>query len=139
MTRIDLHDHYPHEPQGSFIEVSDEVFAALRGFEREDIARQVKEFRYKAYFSLDALDGIEKSALIKPETPQEAFERKYDNELLYTAISNLPEKQAQRVYARYILGKSVCEIARLEGLHHSSVAESINRALAVMEKFFEEN
>ena len=137
MIKIDLHDYYPHYPKGSFTEVPEEVAAALMKFKREDIAYQVKRFRYKAYYSLDAGDGIETSALEQPETPQEIFERRHDKALLYEALSWLSEKQARRVYAHFVLGKGISEIARMEGSHHSSVAESINRALASIETYIE--
>ena len=139
MIIIDLHDYYPHEPKDSYIEVSEEVAAALKEFERQDAARQVKEYRYKAYYSLDASDGIENSAVEKPETPQEVLERQMTKTLLFRAISILSPIQARRVYARYILEKSVSDIADLEGVSHASVIESINRALNSMAKFLEEN
>ena len=138
MITIDLHDYYPHCPKESFVEVSTEVAAVLAMFEREEIAHKVKEYRHKAYYSLDALDGIEEKALIQPEIPLETIEREFDDALLYRAIARLPEKQARRIYARYVLGKGVAEIARLENRHHKSVAESIRRALISMAKYFEE-
>lgn len=139
MIKIDLHDYYPHCPRGSFEEVSDEVASALKKFEREDTARQVKEFRYKAYYSLDALDGIEEAVLKKPETPQDIFEREATKLLLGEAISKLTETQARRIYAHIILDLSITEIAKMEGKHHSSIAESIKQALSSIEKYFSEN
>lgn len=58
MVKIDLNDYYPNEPRGSIVEVSEDVAAALKDFTRQEVARQVKEFHYKAYYSLDASDGI---------------------------------------------------------------------------------
>ena len=45
------------------------------------------------------------------------------------AIMTMPEKQAKRIYGRFYLGLTVKEIAELEGVHTSSVYDSIQRGL----------
>lgn len=135
MITIDLHDYYPHEPKGTFAEVSEEVAAALKDFDRQDVARQVKEYRYRAYYSLDQGDGIEHAALRQPETPEEILEREYDSEQLHAAIASLPDKQAQRIYQHFMLGKSISDIAEREGVNVRSVRRGIDRALASMEEY----
>lgn len=135
MITIDLHDYYPHELKGTFTEVSEEVAAVLKKFDRQEVARQVKEYRYRAYYSLDQGDGIEHAALRQPETPEEILEREYDREQLYAAIACLPDKQAQRVRQHFILGRSIPEIAEREGVNVRSVRRGLERALADMEKY----
>ena len=53
---------------------------------------------------------------------------------LHAAISRLPNKQAKRIYAHFILGMSVTDIARAEGVAKSRVSDSIRRGLRNMEK-----
>ena len=117
----------------------EDVAAAMEEYERKETAHQVKEYRYKAYYSLSVLDGIEGAAVYQLETPHEVFEREQDAASLREAISLLPEKQARRIYAHYILGKSIAEIARLEGCHHKSITESVNRAITNIKKYFSES
>lgn len=72
----------------------------------------------------------------KVPMPHELLEKQQDEEALYTAIAKLPDKQARRVYARYILGQSITNIARTDGVHHSSITES--KALINLAKILEE-
>jgi len=51
-------------------------------------------------------------------------------------LNSLPEIQGRRVEARYLLGKSIQEIATAEGVSESSVKESIDRGLKAMKKYF---
>ena len=89
----------------------------------------------KAYFSLDAGDGIEHEALFVALSPCELYERKITAQELRAALNALPDTQGRRVYAHYILGLSKTEIARAEGVAKSRVSESIVRGLRNMEKF----
>ena len=79
-------------------------------------------------------DGIEKDILFVQMSPQELYERKVSNEELYTAINELPEKQAKRIYARFFQSMSISDIARIEGVAVSSVKESIDRGLKKISK-----
>ena len=47
----------------------------------------------------------------------------------YTAIMELPDKQAKWIYARFYLGMTVKEIAQAEGVDLSWVYKSIRRGL----------
>ena len=89
----------------------------------------------KAYFSLDAGDGIEHEALFVALSPCELYERKVTAQELRAALNALPDTQGRRVYTHYILGLSKTEIARAEGVAKSRVSESIERGLRNMEKF----
>lgn len=74
MTTINLRELYPWYTEDAFIEVSDEVAAFLE----EDRRLQINYAQYirdnKAFYSLDAGDGIEAEALNLPEQPDEALE-----------------------------------------------------------------
>ena len=71
MTTINLRELYPWYTEDTFIEVSDEVAAFLE----EDKRLQINYAQYirdnKAFYSLDAGDGIEAEALNLPEQPDE--------------------------------------------------------------------
>ena len=54
---------------------------------------------------------------------------------LYAAISSLPDKQAKRIYAHFILGISKVDIARAEGVNEKVVRIAIERGLRNMEKY----
>ena len=64
MTTINLKDHYPWYTEDTFKEVPDEIAAFLD----EDRRLQINYAQYirdnKAFYSLDAGDGIEAGALI---------------------------------------------------------------------------
>ena len=88
---------------------------------------------------LDYGDDIEREAVLFTPTLQEIVERHLEEERLYQAISSLPEKQRQRVYAHYILGITLMDIAKMEGVSLHAVHESIRRGLRRLEKILEEN
>lgn len=59
MKTINLKHYYSHYQQDYFIEVPDEVADLLQQSHREESAFLRKQYRHKAYFSLDRADGIE--------------------------------------------------------------------------------
>ena len=135
MKKINLQDLYPFYHNDLFVEVSDEVAAALAEAERIERNYIRRVYWNKAYFSLDAGDGIEHEALFVALSPCELSERKVTAQELRAALNALPDTQGRRVYAHYILGLSKTEIARAEGVAKSRVSESIERGLRNMEKF----
>lgn len=135
MKKINLRDLYPFYHNDLFVEVSDEVAAALTEAERMERNYIRRVYWNKAYFSLDAGDGIEHEALFVALSPCELYERKVTAQELRSALNALPDTQSRRVYAHYILGLSKTEIARAEGVSKSRVSESIERGLRNMEKF----
>lgn len=134
MAKINLRDYYPFYDD-FFIEIPDEVNAALLGAERLEHNYIRRRFYNKAHYSLDAGDGIERDILFVSLTPCEICERKMTAEQLHAAIASLPDKQGKRIYAHYILGMSKLDIARAEGVNESAVRDSIERGLKNMEKF----
>ena len=50
------------------------------------------------------------------------------------AIASLPDKQAKRIYAHFILGMTKQDIARAEGVHEKVVRVAIERGLRRLEK-----
>ncbi len=135
MAKINLRDFYPFYNTDFFIEIPDEVEAALLEAERLERNFIRRRFYNKAHYSLDAGDGIENDILFVSLTPCELYERKMTAEQLQAAMASLPDKQGKRIYAHYILGISKSDIARAEGVDEKAVRVSIERGLRNMENF----
>ena len=136
MTKINLREQYPaFYSTDTYVEVSDEIAAAMKEFDRKEAAYRRRTYYHKALYSLDRGDGIEYDALFVSMTPCELYERKVTMEQLHAAIAALPDKQAKRIYAYYFLGLTESAIAKSEGVSVASVSESIQRGLRNMETF----
>ena len=128
MKKVNLRELYPDIYKTDvFIEVSSEVQEVFLTDKRAEAARQRQMYNYKAYYSLDCDNGIEKQVVYQPPTPEMLMEEKQLREQLYSAVMALPEKQAKRIYARFYLGMTVKEIAKTEGVDLSRVYDSIQR------------
>lgn len=134
MVKINLRDFYPFDQADTYVEVSNEVAEMLQAFERAEASHERKVRRYKAYYSLDHKTGIERSILFTSHSPDELYERKLTREELHAAIAQLPDKQAKRTYAHYLLGMSKEEIAKAEGVSWRAVHQSVQQGLSRMEK-----
>ena len=136
MKKVNLKDLYPDVYKNDhFVEVTEDVLETIRAAERVEAAYDRRMYRYKAHYSLDCDNGIENAILLKPQTPEMFLEEKQLREQLYAAVIALPEKQAERIYARYYLGMRVSEIAAAEGVDPSRVRESIRRGLKQLAVF----
>ena len=76
----------------------------------------------------------EDEALFVALSPHELYERKVTMQELHAAIASLPNKQAKRIYAHFILGMTKQDIARAEGVHEKVVRVAIERGLRRLEK-----
>ena len=134
MTTINLRELYPWYTEDTFIEVSDEVAAFLE----EDKRLQINYAQYirdnKAFYSLDAGDGIEAEALNLPEQPDEALERMELERLLKEALAQITETQRSRLLASVLNDESNQRNAALESVDESAVRRSIQRGLAALKK-----
>lgn len=135
MKEINLRDYYPFYTQDTIVEVPDEVAALLREYQLKEAAQYLRTYRHRAFYSLDVGDNIECRALIVAPSPFEIIERRQTAELIYKALSSLPDKQAQRIYAHYFLGMSKAAIARAEGVNESKIRKSISCGLESLESF----
>jgi len=137
-TTINLRDFYPWYTHDEFLEVSDEVATELRADKRYEKHHQQRVRRNMAFYSLDVEDGIEASAVTcHTDNPEALFEMMERHCALCQALNSLPEIQGRRVEARYLLGKSIQDIANDEGVSESSVKESIDRGIKAMKKYFQ--
>ena len=134
MTTINLRELYPWYTEDAFIEVFDEVAAFLE----EDKRLQINYAQYirdnKAFYSLDAGDGIEAEALNLPEQPDEALERMELERLLKEALAQLTETQRRRLLVSVLNDESNQRIAKRESVDESAVRRSIQRGLASLKK-----
>ena len=136
MKTINLKDIYPYYfTEDKWIDVPDELAQIFVDFIKAEETYERTKRRYKATYSLDRGDGIERDILFVSLSPHELYERKLTQEQLHAAIASLPDKQAKRIYAHFFLGMSKTAIARAEGVSKVSVAESIERGLCSIEKF----
>lgn len=114
MKKINLRDYYPYYTQDMIVEVPDEVALLLREYMLLEEAYRIRTYRYKAFYSLDRDEGIEREILQKPLNPAEIWEQRQMTELIYKGLSKLPVKQRQRIYAHFFLGMSKADIAKAE-------------------------
>lgn len=101
MKKINLRDYYPYYTQDMIVEVPDEVALLLREYMLLEEAYRIRTYRYKAFYSLDRDEGIEREILQKPLNPAEIWEQRQMTELIYKGLSKLPVKQRQRIYAHF--------------------------------------
>ena len=115
----------------SEVEVTEEIGSVIVESRRleDNLAR--KE-RYHCY-SLDAVD-FEGSGYASKDTPESLLEQTTDKQHIKRLLKELPEVQKRRLLL-YAQGKSLREIARLEGVDHKAVKKSIEAA----KKYFLKN
>ena len=70
MQKLNLRELYPDVYKTDvFVDVAEEVVAAIRGQEQDDAAYERRKFRHKAHYSLNREDGIENDALNRVTHP----------------------------------------------------------------------
>lgn len=130
MKEINLRELYPDIYSADiFVEVTDEVWAAIQTSQRVEATYERQKFRYKAYYSLDHGDGIEGCLLVQPLAPENIIENKWLYIELQNAIRKLPPAQRRRIYARFYLGRTIAEIAWKERVDQRRVGKSIQCGL----------
>ena len=134
MTTIKLNNYYPHLTECVTLEVSEEIAVTLSiGGRMCDSYKRRKRDHDEC--SLDGTPGFEADVTYPPLTPEEIMELAEDHAALYAALDRLPPVQARRVYARFILGRSVGQITKAEGVEERNVRETINKGLRTLKKY----
>ena len=105
MQKINLRELYPDVYKTDvFVDVAEEVVAAIRGQEQDDAAYERRKFRHKAHYSLNREDGIENDALNRPLTPEEVLEQKLLREEVYAAADAVSLQNPNcKSLCRYVL------------------------------------
>lgn len=138
MTTINLRDFYPWYTHDEFVEVPDVVAEELLADKRYHKAHEQRIRRNKSFYSLDADDGIEASAIAAyDDSPERVFDLMDRHCRLCRALNSLPETQGKRIDAHYLLGMSQREIAEAEGVNERRVRRSIGKGLAAMKKYLQ--
>lgn len=76
MQKINLRELYPDVYKTDvFVDVAEEVVAAIRGQEQDDAAYERRKFRHKAHYSLNREDGIENDASTGHSPRRESWSR----------------------------------------------------------------
>lgn len=139
MQKINLRELYPEiYKTDTYLEVTDEVQAVFLADKRAEARYLRQMYNYKAHYSLNCDNGIEKAIVQHPPTPEEILEDKQLRDQLYAAVMELPDKQAKWIYARFYLGMTVKEIAQADGVDLSWVYKSIKRGLIHLAKSLSE-
>ena len=136
MKTINLRWIYPHYRHDEFVEVSDEVWEAMRQAQREMNNYERRKVYHRAWYSLDAYSWAENYALEHGRSPERA-ERAELIRQVYEALATLTPLQARRIHARYISGLKVREIAAMEGVNPARVSQCIQGGLRRLRKYFE--
>ena len=115
----------------SEVEVNEEIGTFILDSRREEENLDRKN-RYHCY-SLDAAD-YEGSDYADPGTPETVLEQETDSQRIAEVMAEMPDVQRRRLLL-YAEGKTLREIARMEGVDHKAVKKSIEAA----RKFFKKN
>lgn len=115
----------------SEVEVAEEIGSVIVESRRLEDNLSRKE-RYHCY-SLDAVD-FEGNEYADRDTPESLLEQMVDKRHIKGLLERMPEVQRRRLLL-YAQGKSLREIARLEGVDHKAVKKSIEAA----KKYFIKN
>lgn len=137
MKKIDLKKYYPSPElyeESNIVLVSDDVADVMEQSLRDEKSYFMRRYRAKAYYSLDYGNGIENYVIFHEETPEEIYERKLTMRQLNKALSKLPIKQGQHIFAFYFLGKSCKEIALAEHISVRAVQKSLKSGRKKLEK-----
>ena len=134
----------PHYRHDEFVDVTDEVWAAMYQAQREMENYERRKVYHRAYYSLDAYSWLENYALEHSRSPEDILlEREEMTTRLHliaalpAALAHATPTQARRVHAYYIAGIKQPEISRREGVHSSKVSVAIRRGLRNMRRCYD--
>ena len=138
MKVVRIKDLYPETiDRQDFCIITDKINDVFTISKKEEKALQRKEYRYKAHYSLDHNDGIEKAILIYSPSAEEIFFEKMKRQEIRDALKKLTKKQYRRFMAFYDLNLNYAQIARIEKVDPKSVKESIESARKKIENLLE--
>ena len=130
---INLKNYYPYYTSDFFIELPEEIVAAMKPYKTEDQSHW-RRMRKRHVYSLN-IDGNEESILFRGLGPDELYECKLTNQELYNSLNYLSDKQAKRIYAHYLLNMTCAAIAKSEGISECAVRCSISSGLRNLKKY----
>jgi len=134
MTIIKLKKYYPYLQENITLEVPDEIAVTLYvgGCLCDSYKRRKRDH---GECSLDTTPGFMADVIQPPLTPEQVMERCEEHDNLYAALDHIPPVQARRIYARFILGRTVAQIAQAEGVDERNVRDTIQKGLLGLKKY----
>lgn len=118
------------------MKISKELFDAFDGFELEDLAI-LNEWDRHTEQSEQTERTLDRRALHRLETIEEAVERSLTYQQLHSAIAILPEIQRRRLMLYYFHDMTYEQIAEMEGCTFQAVAKSVTAAEKRLKKYLE--
>ena len=145
MKTINLRWMYPYYRHDEFVDVTDEVWAAMYQAQREMENYERRKVYHRAYYSLEAYSWLENYALEHSRSPEDILLEREEMTTRLRLIAALPvalahatPAQSRRVHAYYIAGIKQPEISRIEGVHSSKVSVAIRRGLRNMRRCYDD-
>ncbi|APB72509.1 sigma-70 family RNA polymerase sigma factor [Paenibacillus polymyxa] len=135
--KINLRDLYCFYTTDVWVEVDEEIVEEMHRFDNLDSAYRLRAYRHRAYYSLDANDGIEHQALFPIRSSEMEFEEAWLRQEISKAMSQLSEKSFRRIYAHYFLGLSKVAIAQIEKVDERAVRKSISSGLKKLSRLLD--
>ena len=140
MVRVNLKDYYPHYNDDLYLDVSDEVAAQFRQWQREEETCQRIRRRYHVgCYGFDASMEAAYRTQCKASSPHDTYEVNLLHEQLCEALSALPPKQSRRIIAHYFIGMSQTAIAQKERVSRNTVSTSIRKGMATLHQVMTRN
>ena len=137
-------NYYPYYTEDVFVEVSDEVWEAMRQAEREMYNYERRKVYHRAYYSLDAYSWTENYALEHGRSPEEILMEQEERAARFRLAAALPEAlshatptQGRRIVAYYMTGINQPEISRRECVSTGKVSAAIRRGLRNMRRYYD--
>ncbi len=118
--------------ENSEVEVNEEIGAVILESRRKE--ENMERNRRRRCYSLDDVD-FEGDDFADERTPESLFMEQLDNEHIKETLDKLSETQRRRLLM-YAEGMSIEEIARVEGVYHTSISRSIEAARKIFLKNF---
>ena len=118
--------------ENSEVEVNEELGAVILESRRKE--ENMERNRRRRCYSLDDVD-FEGDDFADERTPESLFMEQLDNEHIKETLDKLSETQRRRLLM-YAEGMSIEDIARVEGVYHTSISRSIEAARKIFLKNF---
>ena len=114
-----------------YVVISSEMYDVIKESNRNNERERKRNALYHDVFAID--DERVSTQLISPDTIAES---NYTYEHILSEIRLLPGVQGRRLYQRCVLGLSVVEIAKRDGVSTYTVYESLRKAKDTIHKVF---
>ena len=145
MKTINLRWMYPHYRHDEFVDVTDEVWAAMYQAQREMENYERRKVYHRAYYSLDAYSWLENYALEHSRSSEDILlEREEMTTRLHliaalpAALAHATPTQARRVNDDHMSRTPISFDTLREGIHSSKVSVAIHRGLRNMRRCYDD-